>query len=121
MLAFCNFAGNEDAEMADALVQKAHDDLPARLDLVSRAVRVEHPIECLLRRSDVVAHGGEENDWSLYIAQIEGWTPGGILAGPEPVANEEILHDPFNLFLVHEGIPAPPAFEVKEAVRLGID
>ena len=57
-----DLARDEDAEVADALVHQADDHLPARLDLLGRGVEVGDPVERLLRRRDVVAHRGEQDD-----------------------------------------------------------
>ena len=48
-------AGDEDSEMPDRLVNGVNDGLPIRPDLVDIAVEIENPVECLLRRRDVVA------------------------------------------------------------------
>ena len=106
----------------DVLVHEADDDLAARLDLLGRAVDVGHPVERLLRRRDVVAHRGEQDDRRLDVAQVEG-LPSLVprVARPQLVADEEVLRDPLDLFAVHQVEAAPPALEIEEARRLGVD
>ena len=112
-----HLAGDEDAEVADVLVQQADDHLPARLDLVGRAVDVGHPVERLLRRRDVVAHRREQDDRRLDVAQVEGLAAGSLGAGPQLVADEQVAGDPLDLLAVHQVEPAPPALELEEATR----
>ena len=117
-----DLAGDEDPEVAHILVQQADDDLAARLDLLGRTVDVGHPVEGLLRRGDVVAHRGEQDDRHLDVAQIETLArPVGRVAFPQLVADEQIAGDPFDLFAVHQEEATPPALEFEEARRLGID
>ena len=49
-----HLAGDEDAEMADALMQAIDDRLAGGDDLVLVIVEVEDPAQRLLRRRDVV-------------------------------------------------------------------
>ena len=78
MLLLRHLAGHEDAEVADVLVQQADDDLAARLDLFGAAVDVGHPVERLLRRRDVVAHRGEQDDRRADLAQVERLAAGRL-------------------------------------------
>ena len=87
-----------------------------------RRVDVGDPVERLLRRRDVVAHRREHDDRLLDRLQIE------VAAGAEPrfalrelVADEEVVDDPADLFLVHQVEAAPPALELEEALGLGVD
>ena len=49
--------------------------------------------------------------------------PGPALrrARPHLVADEEVLRDPLDLLAIHEEVAAPPALELEEARRLGVD
>jgi hypothetical protein len=55
VLLFGNTTGNEDPEMADRFMNGVDDGLSAGPDVVNVFIQVENPIECLLRRGDVVA------------------------------------------------------------------
>ena len=67
MLLVRDFAGDKDAEMADALVQRINDRLPIRDQIVDVIVKIEDPIERLLRRRDVVAERAEDDDRRLIL------------------------------------------------------
>ena len=54
MLFFGNTAGNEDAEMADRLVDRIDDGLPIGADFIDVLVEIDNPPERLLWRRDVV-------------------------------------------------------------------
>src|SRR5689334_9467821 len=108
--------------MPDVLVDQADDRLAVRLDLLGARVQVAYPVERLLRRRDVVAHRRKHDDRLADRLQVE------IAAGPEPrlalrelVADEEIVDDPADLFLVHQVEAAPPALEFEEALRFVVD
>ena len=121
MLLLRHLAGDEDAEVADVLVQQPDDHLAARLDFFGGAVDVGDPVECLLRRRDVVAHRREQDDRRLDVAQVEGLAARALGAGPELVADEQVAGDPLDLLAVHQVEAAPPALELEEARRLGVD
>ncbi len=92
------------------------------LDFLGRRVHVGDPVECLLRRRDVIAHRREHDDRLLDRLQVEiasGTQP--RFAGRQLVADEEIVDDPADLLLVVRVEAAPPAFELEEAFRLGVD
>ncbi|MCY1210740.1 hypothetical protein D9M72_224350 [compost metagenome] len=117
-----DLAGDKDAEMADAPVHQADDHLAAGLDLLGAAVDVHDPVKGLLRGGDVVAHRGEQHDRRADFAQIERLATGPLdITAPEFVADEQIASDPFDLLAVHQVVAAPPALELQEARRLGID
>ena len=50
-----HLSGDEDAKMANGLVQRVYDRLAVGYDFVFMVVEVEDPVECLRRRCDVVA------------------------------------------------------------------
>ena len=58
-----------------------------------------------------------------FISRRSNTPPPPVLdrARPQLVADEEILRDPLDLFAVHQIEAAPPALELEEARRLGVD
>ena len=64
-------ARDEDAEMADALVDGVDDGLAAGADVVVLAVEIDDPAQRLLRRGDVVALGAEADDRRADVAQVD--------------------------------------------------
>ena len=57
-----HLAGDEDAEMPNALVQRVDDRLAVRDHVVVVLVKIENPVQRLLRRRDVVAARAEHDD-----------------------------------------------------------
>ena len=115
-------ARDEDAEMADTLVHQADDDLPVGLEVFRRGVEVRDPVEGLLRRGDVVAERGEQDDGRADGPQVEGVPSGPFgAAGGELVADEQVVDDPLDLLPVHQEVAAPPALEFQKALGLGVD
>src|SRR5208282_5510869 len=95
------------------------DALAADLDFLLVGVGVQDPVERLLRRRDVVAERGEDDDRRTDPLQNDGdpvLEPG--LAASELVADEQLLDDPVHLLLVEELVAAPPLFELEEALAL---
>src|SRR5439155_9661876 len=116
MLLLRDLSRDEDAEVTDVLVQQPHDDLAAGLDFLGRAVDVGDPVERLLWGRDVVAHGREQDDRRLDLAQVEGRAVLRThVSGPELVADEKIASDPLDLVAVHEVEATPPALELEKA------
>ena len=98
MLLGRHFAGDEDAEMSDALVQAIDDGLSGRDDLVLVIIEIKDPVKRLLRRRDVVAPGAEHDDRRLDIAQVDTQDVGAAqLARGELVADEELVGDRLHL------------------------
>lgn len=113
---------DEDAEMPDALVHQSDDHLPVGLEILRRRIEVGNPVEGLLRRGDVVAERGEQDDRRADRPQIEGLAGRPFCpAGGQPVADEEVVDDPADFLAVHQEIAAPPPLEVAVARRLGVD
>ena len=109
-------------EVADVLVHQADDHLPAGLDLLGASIDVGDPVERLLRRRDVVARRSEQDDGHLDVTQVETFARSGLHgAGPQLVADEQILRDPLDLLAVHQEVATPPALELEKALRLGVD
>ena len=77
-------AGDEDAEVADLVVDGVDDGLAPGADVVLAVVEVEDPVERLLRRRDVVALGAEDDDRRADRAQVDRGAVGGAdVAGGE--------------------------------------
>ena len=66
---------DEDAEMADFLMDDVDDSLAARADLALVAIDFGDPVQRLRRRRDVVALAGEDDDRRLDLAQIDRAAP----------------------------------------------
>ncbi len=115
-------AGNEDAEMADVIVDGVDDGLAPGADVVDAVVEVEDPVERLLRRGDVVALGAEDHDRRADGAQVDrGAVPVADVAGGEVVADEELVDDPLHLLGVEGDMGVPPLLELEVALGLGVD
>ena len=68
---FATEAGDEDAEMADRLMNGVNNGLAMRPYVVDALVEIEDPAESLLRRRDVICLRAEDDDRRAYIAQID--------------------------------------------------
>ena len=122
MLALRDLARDEDAEVADVVMQEIDDRLLARDDLAIRGVAVENPVQGLLRRRDVIAPRGEHDDRRLDVAQVDALARGRHdPSARQLVADEEVVHDESHLLFVHEEESAPPALELEIARTLGVD
>ena len=115
-------AGNEDAEMTDAFVNRVDDRLPVGPDLIDVGVEIENPVQRLLRRRDIVALGAEYQDRRSDIAQIDRLAVRHLdPAGGEIVADEEFIDDELDLLGIQIDMSTPPAFEFEVSLGLGID
>jgi len=114
--------GDENAQVSDVLVDDVDDDLSRPLDVLRGPVNPGDPVEGLLGRGDVVSLGGEDDDGTFYVAEVD-LHPRADLQLPllQFVAHEEVVDDKFDLFGVHEKEPAPPFFEIEVALHLGVD
>ncbi len=111
----------EDAEMADAVVKRVHDDVAVGLELAIGRIKIDDPVQRLLRRRDVVAVGREHDDRRLDPGEIDRRTVfEERLAAGEPVADEQVLHDPPDLAGVHEVEAGPPALEIEKPRRFAV-
>src|SRR5208282_499870 len=72
-----HLAGDEDAEMPDALVQRIDDRLTVYSYFVLVIVKIEDPVQRLLRRRDVVASRTEHDDGTFNVAQVHPDAVGG--------------------------------------------
>jgi hypothetical protein len=113
---------NENAEMADAVMERVDDDVPVCREFGHRGIEVGDPAQGLLRRRDVVAMGCEDDDRRLDPGQIDRRAVvEERLAAGELVADEQVLDDPADLGGVHEIESRPPALEIEKARRLAVD
>ena len=122
VLLLCHAAGDEYAQMADALVDGVDDGLAEAADFVDVFIEIENPSQRLLRRRDVVALRAEHHDRGADIAQIDGDAAGSAyVAGGEIVADEELIDNELDLLGVEIDVAAPPALEAEITLRLGVD
>ena len=115
-------AGDEDAEVADALVDAVDDGLAVGADVVDAGVEVGDPAQRLLRRGDVVALGAEADDRRADLAQVDPLP----VRGDQPcrgqlVADEQVVDDVLHLLGVEQDVAAPPLLEAEVALGLGVD
>ena len=112
---------DEDAEMADAFMDGVDDGLGAGADVVVLLVQIDDPAQRLLRRGDVVALGAEAEDRRADVAQVNAYpVAGDDFGGGQPVADEQLIHDPLHFLGVEIDVAAPPFLEFQEARSLGI-
>ena len=64
----CHLSRDEDAKVANRLMQRVYDGLPVGYDFIIMVVEVENPIECLRWRRDVVAPRAEYDDRRADVA-----------------------------------------------------
>jgi len=117
----CITEATEDAEMPDLLMQQVDDTLASDADFLDIGVAVGDPVQRLLRRGDVVATAGEDDDRRADVLDVHG-APRFELrhVAHQAVADEQLLDDPVDLGLVQAEEAAPPAFEFQETFALGI-
>src|SRR5947209_8549059 len=90
--------GNEDAQMADALMDRVDDRLPVTSDFVIVLIEIENPSECLLGRRDVVAFRAEHHDRRADVAQVNRPTIRGLYpTRSEIIADEQLIDDELDL------------------------
>src|SRR5262249_14804197 len=122
MLFLGNAAGNEDAEVTDALMDGVDDGLAVGANFFDILVKVENPSERLLQRRDVVALRAEHDDGRADVAKVYR---GSVrwLNPPrcETVADEQLVDDELHLLGVQIDVASPPALETQIARRLGVD
>ncbi|CFD96699.1 Uncharacterised protein [Bordetella pertussis] len=115
-------AGDEDAQVADALMHRVDDGLVVRHHFAVVLVQVGDPAQRLRRRRDVVALGAEHDDGRADVAQVDADAVGGDQpGGGQAVADEQVVDDVLDLGAVEEHVPAPPFLELQVARRFGID
>ena len=122
MLLLGHGSGDEDAQMAHALVHAVDDRLPVGADVLDARIEVGDPAQRLLRRGDVVALGAEDDDRRADLAQVDAHTVRGHELGRRQlVADEQVVDDVLHLLGVEQDMPAPPALEAQITRRLGVD
>ena len=122
MLLLGDLGRDEDAEMADARVERVDDDLLMRADLVDVVVQVRDPVQRLGRGRDVVAPGRDHDDRRADVPEVDAPPVGGLnRARRQLVADEQLVRDEAHLVLGGEEIAAPPLLEAEVALFLGID
>ena len=115
-------ARNENAQMADALVQRIDDGLAVLDDLVGVVVKIQHPVQRLLRRRDVIAPRAKDDDRRADLAQIKALAIAhDDFAGAQTVADEELIDDELHFLGVEQDRRAPPFLEIQKARPLGVD
>lgn len=72
MLKTRHLGGDEDAQMADMVVGQVDDALARGLQIPGGPVDDGYPAKRLMRRRDIVAIGGENDERILYTPQIDG-------------------------------------------------
>ena len=121
MLLCRHLAGDEDAEMANALVQTIDNRLAGCDDLVLVVVEVEDPVQSLLGGRDVVAPRAEHDDRRFDVAQVDTQAIGAAqLAGGQLVADEELVGDRLHLLGIQQHGAAPPFLEFEETGRFRV-
>ena len=115
-------AGDEDAEMADALVDGIDDGLTLGEDILVLLIQVADPTEGLLRRGNVVPLGAKADDGRADVPQVDPRpVAGDDFGGGQPVADEQLIDDPLHFLGIEVDVAAPPFLEFQEARPLGID
>ena len=122
MLLCRHLPGDKDAEMTDAVMQAIDDCLAGLDDFVIVIVEIEYPVQCLLRRRDVVAPRAEHDNRRFDVAQVNARSIGAEqFARDELVADKQLVGDRLHLLGVEQYRAAPPFLEFEKARRLGID
>jgi hypothetical protein len=67
-----NSAGHEDPQVSHVFVDRVHDGLPVRADVIDVVIKVENPSERLPGRRDVAALRAEHHDRRSTFAQGGG-------------------------------------------------
>jgi hypothetical protein len=115
-------AGHEYPQVSHVFVNRVHDGLPVRADVVDVVIKVEDPAERLLGRGDVVAFRTEHEDRRADVAQVYGAAVGGLdPAGGKIVADKQLVDDELDLLGVQVDVPAPVALEAEIARSFGVD
>src|SRR4026208_454652 len=97
-------------------MKSVDDRLSVRADIIDILVKIENPIERLLRRRDVVAPRAEDEDGRANVAGIDGRSIGTPNhTGRKLVADEELVDDLLHLFTIEHDMAAPIALEIEIA------
>ena len=80
--------------MTDAVMQAIDDRLAGIDDFVLVIVEIEYPVQCLLRRRDVVAPRAEHDNRRFDVAQVNARSIGAAqFARHELVADKQLVGD----------------------------
>ena len=113
---------HEYAKVPDLFMHHVDDALAPDADLVHIRIGLGNPVQRLLRRGDVVAVAGEDDDRRadrLQVDRAARLDPRLVL--DQPVADEQLLDDPADFRLGHQEKAAPPLFEFKERLVALVD
>ena len=122
MLQFRDRSGDKNPEMADVGIEEIDDPLASPLQVVRVLVDDRNPSHRLMRRRNVVAGRGKDDNRIVDSAQI-GKAPVADAKGAlfQPIADKQVPDDGKDLFTAEEVETAPPAFEPEKALALAID
>src|SRR6516162_7246845 len=122
MLFLGNAAGNEDAKVTNARMNRVYDGLAIGVNFVDVLVKVENPSQCLLRWRDVVTLRAEHDDGRPDIAEVDRGPVRCLNSSRgEIVADEQLIDDELDLLGVQVDVTSPPALEAQISRRLGVD
>src|SRR5947207_3464461 len=100
--------------MSNRLVNRINDRLSVGPDLIDILVKVEDPVQRLLRRGDVVTLRAEHDDWGTNVAEIDDSPIRGLDASSrQMVADEKLVDNELDLLGVEIDVTAPPLFELE--------
>src|SRR6266702_5775722 len=118
----CHGSGNKNSEVPDMGIDEIDDPLAGPLQVLRVLVDDGNPPHRLVRRGNVVALRGEDDNRIADTTQI-GKTPGTDAKGTllQPIADEQVSNDGKDLFTAEKVEATPPAFEPKKTLALAIN
>src|SRR6266568_938506 len=119
MLQTRDACGHEEAEMSHMRIYEVDDALARPLQIVRVGVNGGNPAERLMRRRDVVAIGGENDERIMNAAQIDH----AVRTDPQPslferVSDEQVVDDREHLFATEEIKSVPPPLKIEKSLPL---
>src|SRR6266700_4970519 len=122
MLQFGDRSRDKNSEVTDMRIEEIDNPLASPLQVLRVFVDNWNPAHRLMRRSNVVALRGKDDDRIADTTQI-GKAPVADAKGAlcQPIADEQVSNDGKDLFTAEEVETAPPAFEPEKALALAID
>src|SRR6516164_1176402 len=122
MLLLCDATRNEDAQMADCLMNGIDNGLAIGSNLVDAFIKVEYPSKRLLGRRDVVALRAEYHYRGPDVAKINRGTVRGLDPSfGEMIADEQLVDDKLDLLGIQIDVPSPPLLKTKIARGFRVD
>jgi len=117
------YAGrDEDAKVADVGIGQVDDALPRFFESLCALVDGRDPAQRLVRRRDVVAVGGEDDERIANARQVSNAMRVDLdLSLLKPVADEQVLDDGDHLLAAQPIEAVPPPLEVEKPLLLGVD